>query len=175
MGNAFALLQIKAILAILLRRFEFELVSDPRRRPTSTVWWSGPRSPAACATGGARRPRQARSAGERRTAEATHAQPGGPTAGRCPLTGAEAPAPASVPSEARAAPAAVEHKRYRVSLDLDLCQSHGVCASEAPEVFRVDGLGKSQLLNPTPPASLSTKVEAAARYCPTRAIRIEEA
>jgi ferredoxin len=50
-----------------------------------------------------------------------------------------------------------------------------MCAGEAPEVFRVDGLGKVKLLDPEPPAALSTKVEAAARYCPTKTIRIDEA
>ena len=63
--------------------------------------------------------------------------------------------------------------RYRVSVDLDLCQGHAMCAGEAPEVFRVDGLGKVTLIDPTPDVSLSTKVEAAARHCPTGTIRIE--
>ena len=40
-------------------------------------------------------------------------------------------------------------------------------------MFRVDGLGKVKLLDPSPDAALSTKVDAAARYCPSKAIRIE--
>jgi ferredoxin len=27
----------------------------------------------------------------------------------------------------------------RVLVDLDLCQGHGVCCSEAPDVFEMDG------------------------------------
>ncbi len=62
----------------------------------------------------------------------------------------------------------------RVSLDIDLCQGHGVCESEAPTVFE---LGKNQqvtILDATPDPALRTEVEAAVRFCPTSALRITE-
>jgi sterol 14-demethylase len=45
---------------------------------------------------------------------------------------------------------------------------------EAPEVFRVDDLGKVHLLDATPDAALFEKVSSAARHCPTGTIRIEQ-
>ena len=142
MGNAFALLQIKAILAILLRRYEFELVN---RRIESDFQGLvvGPKAP--CRVRYRRREAATRSVAS--------------------ADGASTHAPAPAPTEAR---------RYRVVVDLDLCQGHAVCAGEAPEVFRVDGLGKVTLLDPTPDPALRAKVETAERYCPTRTIRIED-
>ncbi len=137
MGNAFALLQIKAILAILVRRYDFELV-NPNVESDFQGLVVGPKEPC--------RVRY------RRRRQATK----------------------SAQAHGAGAAATSTAKRYRVSVDLDLCQSHAVCAGEAPEVFRVDGLGKVTLLDPTPDAALSTKVEAAAQYCPTRTIQIEE-
>jgi sterol 14-demethylase len=138
MGNAFALLQIKAILAILLRRYDFELV-NPRVESDFHGLVVGPKEPC--------RVRYRR----RRAAEAAR------------------------PAKANGAPVAVQAKRYRVSVDLDLCQGHAACVGDAPEVFRVDGLGKVRLLDPSPEAALSAKVEEAAAHCPTGTIRIMEA
>lgn len=136
MGNAFALLQIKAILAILLRRYEFELVNAHVESDFHGLV-VGPKEPCRIRY--------------RRRGEAKKASSNG---------------------AAKAAVRAPE-KRYRVTVDLDLCQSHGVCQGDAPEVFRVDGLEKVALLTDTPDAALSTKVEAAAAHCPTKTIRIE--
>jgi ferredoxin len=63
----------------------------------------------------------------------------------------------------------------RVIVDRDLCQGHAACEEEAPEVFRVPkGAETVELIQPEPPASLRAKVLAAVKYCPTRALRIEE-
>jgi ferredoxin len=62
----------------------------------------------------------------------------------------------------------------RVVVDLDLCQGHGVCESEAPEVFEVPKHDKVRVLQPEPPEAARDAVFAAIRYCPTRAISIEE-
>jgi ferredoxin len=63
----------------------------------------------------------------------------------------------------------------KVHVDLDLCQGHGVCAGEAPEVFAVDpDESRVVLLDATPPETLRAKVAAAVKYCPTRALRITE-
>ncbi len=56
LGNAFAILQIKAILAMLLGQYEFELGGDAVS-PTSTAWSSDRRSRAGSSTGAARTPR----------------------------------------------------------------------------------------------------------------------
>src|SRR5690606_16970606 len=64
--------------------------------------------------------------------------------------------------------------RWRVAVDLDLCPGHGVCANEAPAVFRVDPEeAKVALLDPCPPEALRPQVEAAVAHCPTRALRID--
>ena len=150
MGNAFALLQIKAILAILLRRYEFELVEGNVVSDFHGLV-VGPKEP--CRV----RYRRRQVAGSRVVTHGAATQ-GAATHGAPKVE--QAPQP--------------PQKRYRVSVDLDLCQGHAVCAGEAPEVFRVDGLGKVTLLDPTPDAALSTRLETAASYCPSRAIQIEE-
>ena len=63
----------------------------------------------------------------------------------------------------------------RVRVDRDLCQGHGVCAGEAPEVFQVDPkTGSSSLLREELAPELRAKVEAAVRHCPTRALSLSE-
>jgi len=63
----------------------------------------------------------------------------------------------------------------RVIVDRDLCQGHAVCEEEAPELFRVPkGAGTVEVLLPEPPEALRAKLQAAVKYCPTRALRIED-
>jgi ferredoxin len=63
----------------------------------------------------------------------------------------------------------------RVRVDWDLCQGHGACKSEAPEVFDVDEKkGLVIVLQESPPETLRAKVQAARRYCPTRALSIDD-
>jgi ferredoxin len=62
----------------------------------------------------------------------------------------------------------------RVVVDRDLCQGHGVCESEAPEVFQTPKQGQVNVLAETPPQELRAKVELAVRYCPTHALKIVE-
>lgn len=61
----------------------------------------------------------------------------------------------------------------RIVVDLELCQGHGVCESEAPNVFAVNRNYKVEVaqaqVDLDDPATLET-VEKAVRYCPTRAI-----
>lgn len=66
----------------------------------------------------------------------------------------------------------------RVKVDLGLCQGHGICAVEAPEVFRVvdadDGTyARVEVIDAAPGEALRPKVEAAVRYCPNRVLSIE--
>lgn len=61
----------------------------------------------------------------------------------------------------------------RVHVDRDLCQGHGVCASECPELFSVDPEELKVVLHSSEvPEELRQRAERAVRYCPTRALTI---
>ncbi len=62
----------------------------------------------------------------------------------------------------------------RVVVDIDLCQGHGVCESEAPEVFAVGRDHQVEVLDPSPPDDQRGAVEAAVRFCPTHALSIAD-
>lgn len=62
----------------------------------------------------------------------------------------------------------------RIVVDRVLCQGHGVCEGEAPEVFKVSKEGELTILQPTPDESLRVSVEAAVKYCPTHALSLLE-
>ena len=62
----------------------------------------------------------------------------------------------------------------RVVVDFDLCQGHGECEGEAPEVFELDDDGKLKILQENPSEELRDRVERARKYCPTMAITIED-
>jgi len=62
----------------------------------------------------------------------------------------------------------------RIVVDRDLCQGHGVCESEAPEVFNVPKSGQVDVRDESPPDALRKKVEIAVKYCPTHALKIVE-
>jgi ferredoxin len=62
----------------------------------------------------------------------------------------------------------------KIEIDRDLCQAHGVCCSEAPDLFRLDADGKLEVLNENPDEAQRAALEKAAKYCPTYAIRIVE-
>ncbi len=139
-GNAFAMMQLKAIFDDLLRSYEFELVDPPEsyRNDHSKMVVQ------------LRQPCPVRY--RKRAATAVAAQRTAP---------AEVVAPKS--------------EFYRVCVDRDLCQGHGDCAQEAPEVFEVvDATRKVRVKDETPDPTLRAQVELAARHCPTRAITIEE-
>lgn len=61
----------------------------------------------------------------------------------------------------------------KIRVDLDLCQGHEVCCSEAPDVFEMAG-DKVRVKDPAPSEDQRPAVQAAVKYCPTRAISIEE-
>jgi ferredoxin len=63
----------------------------------------------------------------------------------------------------------------RVTVDYELCQGHGMCVLEAPEVFALDkDDDQVRLLVQEPDESLRSKVSAAVHYCPTMALSIED-
>jgi sterol 14-demethylase len=68
--------------------------------------------------------------------------------------------------------------RFCIKADMQLCQGHGECMEEAPELFGVDYdtavYPKVQVLVARPDPALRDKAEAAARFCPNRVLSIEE-
>jgi ferredoxin len=64
---------------------------------------------------------------------------------------------------------------WTIKLDDVLCQGHGVCESEAPDVFVVPKHARTvTILHAQPEDALRAGVELAVQYCPTHALRIEE-
>ena len=64
--------------------------------------------------------------------------------------------------------------RWRVVVDRDLCQGHGVCQSEAPAVFAVSKAGELTVLVERPADVERAAVAMAVTYCPTHALTIVE-
>ena len=62
----------------------------------------------------------------------------------------------------------------RIVVDRDLCQGHGVCEAEAPDVFAVDRDRKVVVLDETPAEEHRKALEPAVKYCPTHALSIVE-
>jgi ferredoxin len=62
----------------------------------------------------------------------------------------------------------------RIVVDRDLCQGHGVCESEAPEIFSVSKKGVLTVINENPAEDQRPLVEQAVAFCPTKALTIEE-
>jgi ferredoxin len=63
----------------------------------------------------------------------------------------------------------------RVSADLDLCQGHQQCQSEAPTVFGFDEVADQVvLLDEHPDESLRDAVRTAVKYCPAMALTLED-
>jgi ferredoxin len=86
----------------------------------------------------------------------------------------EAVATAS-PRPPAAAAATTATRRARLRIDLDLCQGHGVCVAEAPELFALDEKqSRARLRRADVSEDQRERAEAAVRYCPTRALSIEE-
>lgn len=65
-----------------------------------------------------------------------------------------------------------------VKVDLDLCQGHGVCQAEAPEVFELQETDapypQSIVLIDNPDERYREQVLRAERFCPNSAITVTE-
>ena len=61
---------------------------------------------------------------------------------------------------------------FRIVVDADLCQGHGVCESEAPELFEVNRDRLVELLEANPADDQRRAAELAVKYCPTHALSI---
>ena len=62
----------------------------------------------------------------------------------------------------------------KIRVDKDLCQGHGVCVTEAPAVFALDADKHLVVLSLDPDESQRAAVRKAVKYCPTRALRLED-
>ncbi|QYG92166.1 ferredoxin [Iamia sp. SCSIO 61187] len=63
---------------------------------------------------------------------------------------------------------------WKVVVDRDLCQGHGVCEAEAPEVFEVSKKGDLTVLAEAPADDQRAAVDLAVKYCPTHALSVQE-
>ena len=61
---------------------------------------------------------------------------------------------------------------FRIVVDRDLCQGHGTCEGEAPELFEVGKDRQVIVLDERPSDDQRTAAELAVRYCPTHALSI---
>jgi ferredoxin len=61
---------------------------------------------------------------------------------------------------------------WRIEVDAELCQSHGVCEAEAPGVFEAPAKQTVRIVDAAPGDDQRAAVELAVRYCPTHALRI---
>ena len=168
LGNAFAILQIKAILALFLGQFEFGLCGDAIKADFRGLV-IGPKEPCRVRYRRRAQPSVTMAMGTELSKLANGA-PEQDVAARAIALGCPAHVHAPKPEVAEA----TEAKPLRIRIDRDLCQGHAVCASEAPEVFALGKDNKVILKLARPPAELHAKVRAAAAHCPTRTIRIEE-
>ncbi|MFT4066330.1 ferredoxin [Paraburkholderia sp.] len=61
----------------------------------------------------------------------------------------------------------------KISLDLDVCQGHGLCVIAAPRAFRIDeATGLAQLLPDAQQDASFDELNEAARMCPVSAITV---
>lgn len=149
-GNAFALFQIKAIFAVLLRRYDFELVDAPEAYVDNySDMIVQPKSPC--------RVRYRR----RASATVTQAPAGA------------APPPAECPFHQKTEAAPVARPAITVAVDRQLCQGHAMCMGEAPEHFQVSADGTLRILKEAVTEAELAKVQSAVLYCPNAALRIE--
>ena len=61
---------------------------------------------------------------------------------------------------------------FRIVVDRDLCQGHGTCEGEAPELFEVGRDRQVVVLFEHPGDEHRKAAELAVRYCPTHALSI---
>ncbi|MCA9549425.1 MAG: cytochrome P450 [Myxococcales bacterium] len=144
-GNAFGLLQLKAIVAVLMRDRDFELVSPPASYKdnynAATVMPKGP-------VRIRHRKRNQRSA----------------------VVVPAAPAPVKTHERFTLDP----KKPVTIKLDLGLCQGHSVCVSEAPDVFKISARGDVEVLMAKPGAERYEALVRAAEHCPNQVITLEQ-
>jgi sterol 14-demethylase len=173
-GNSFAIFQIKAIFAVLLRRFEFELADSPEHyRDDYTQMIVQPASPCRVRY----RLRSDTPVGHGHSGQAAASAPQTPPAA-CPMHGANATNTEA--AEAGFTPENGENtlknspKTWQIVHDAQLCQGHAVCQGEAPDYFFVDAQSKLHIKQVSVAAGDEEKVRRAVRYCPNGALKLQE-
>lgn len=167
-GNSFAIFQIKAIFAVLLRRFEFELVDAPEHyRDDYTQMIVQPAAPCRVRY----RPRHDCPPGKGKSASSTAAV--------CPMQHGSF----TIKKEASQAGFTAQNtentlkntaKTLHIVHDAQLCQGHAVCQGEAPDYFTVDAHSVLHIKQHEVAADDEEKVRRALRYCPNGALSLEE-
>jgi sterol 14-demethylase len=149
-GAAFAMMQLKAIFSIVLEKYEFELAApDASYDNDYTTMVIGLKQP--CRVKYRRRS----------SIRSQHLD----RLDRLEVSSGDT----TTRLDAEAA------RPYCIKVDLDLCQGHGVCVNEAPEIFELDGdESKVRVLIEEPDQDHRPPIESAIRNCPTRAIRLVE-
>jgi len=61
----------------------------------------------------------------------------------------------------------------QVHVDWDRCDGNGLCAIEAPDVFKLNDDDNLIVLQESPGESMRASVESAARLCPKHAIQVQ--
>ncbi len=142
-GNAFAMLQLKAIFSILLRRYTFELIDDKDAyQDDFTQMVVQPASPC--------RVRYIKRKITNDVASET-----------------------LVKNHHGVQVVSHSGSGFRIKIDRELCQGHATCMTEAPELFHVDDAGNVTILQENPSLDLLKKAREAEKYCPTKAIKID--
>ncbi|PWR22203.1 cytochrome P450 [Zavarzinia compransoris] len=150
-GNAFAMFQIKAIFAVLLRRYDFELVDAPESYVDNYAdMIVQPKSP--CRLRYRRRPASSF------VSDYGKGEPP-PAAGKCPVD--------------HGARARVEMPKITVAVDRGLCQGHAMCMGEAPDHFHVGEDGVLRIVKEAVTEAEMAAVQSAINYCPNAALRLE--
>jgi len=62
----------------------------------------------------------------------------------------------------------------RVVVNMDFCESNGMCEDQAPDVFEIRDDDLLYVLNENPGAELRAQVESAVYLCPKQAIQLIE-
>jgi ferredoxin len=62
----------------------------------------------------------------------------------------------------------------RVMVDLDLCEGHGQCCEQAPDVFASDDDDVMHIVSPDISDDQRPRVEAAVLGCPRQALRLTD-
>ena len=146
-GNAFALFQIKAIFAILLRRYEFELVDSPDSyQDDYREMIVQPLSP--CRIRYKRR--------DEKTFSSTLGKSAVSAQATCPMH------------------QGVTVTSRVLSVDTGLCQGHAACMGEAPEYCQVDDNSQLVLIKTDVQDTDLEVVKKAVAYCPNSALKIIE-
>jgi sterol 14alpha-demethylase len=147
-GNAFAMFQIKAIFAVLMRRYDFELVDEPSRYVDNySEMIVQPVSP--CRVRYRKRPAESFSS---RLGSANVETDGS----GCPFSsGAASPS-------------------LKIKVDMNLCQGHAVCVGEAPGYFRLDDSGAMEIIQSDIAEPDRERLEKAVRFCPNQALMLVE-